>query len=54
MVAVSASTLKDAPVVLSATSTSKLSEDYLATLNVQVDLSSDSPIAVFPDYNGDA
>ncbi len=49
----SASTLKGAPVVLSATSTSKLSEDYISTQDILLDLSSNNPIAAFQDYQGD-
>src|SRR5262245_9286012 len=49
----SASTLQGAPVSLSATSTSKLSEDYISTQNIILDLNSSNPIAVFPDYQGD-
>jgi hypothetical protein len=49
----SASPLQGAPVILSATSTSKRSEDYMSTQNIILDLSSSNPIAVFPDYQGE-
>jgi hypothetical protein len=49
----SASTLQGAPVILSATSTSKLCEDYISSQNILLDLSSHNPIAVFQDYRGD-
>ncbi len=49
----SASTLQGAPVILSATSTSKLCEDYISSQNILLDLSSHNPIAVLQDYQGD-
>lgn len=49
----SVSALQSAPVILSATSTSKLSEDYISTQNVVLNLTSNNPIAAFPDYQGD-
>lgn len=49
----SVSALQSAPVTLAATSTSKLSEDYISTQTVMLDLTSSNPIAAFPDYQGD-
>jgi hypothetical protein len=53
MTSPSASTRQGAPVILSATSTSKLCEDYISSQNILLDLSSHNPIAVFQDYQGD-
>jgi hypothetical protein len=49
----SASKLQGAPVILSATSSSKLCEDYISSENILLDLSSSNPIAVFQDYQGE-
>jgi hypothetical protein len=53
MTTLSATVVQNASTVLAASSTSKLSEDYISSQNILLDLSSNSPVAVFQDYQGD-